>query len=111
MAAEVLAELKFRDGHREKIIVKVDNHLNSLIKGINQLNRSVSQLLSELVERENARGAFGDVENAYIFFSCLVIVCSQDTAGTAANRTQIRKRISLLLFNTEYIKSIRFTST
>uniref|UniRef100_A0A3P8S3R9 Uncharacterized protein n=1 Tax=Amphiprion percula TaxID=161767 RepID=A0A3P8S3R9_AMPPE len=55
MAAQVLAELKFRDGHREEIIVKVDSHLNSLIKGINQLNRSVSQLLSELVERENAR--------------------------------------------------------
>uniref|UniRef100_A0A3Q1G095 Uncharacterized protein n=1 Tax=Acanthochromis polyacanthus TaxID=80966 RepID=A0A3Q1G095_9TELE len=56
MAAQVLARLKYRDGQREEIIVKVDNHLTSLISGINQLNASVSQLLSELVERENTRG-------------------------------------------------------
>lgn len=55
MAAQVLAELKFRNGQREEITVKVDNHLNSLISGIKQLNASVSQLLSELVDRENAR--------------------------------------------------------
>ncbi|XP_039980933.1 uncharacterized protein si:dkeyp-55f12.3 [Xiphias gladius] len=52
----VLAELKLRDGQRQKICVQVENNLSSLIHGINELNVNVSQLLSELVEREKARG-------------------------------------------------------
>ncbi|XP_044024597.1 uncharacterized protein si:dkeyp-55f12.3 [Siniperca chuatsi] len=55
-AVAVLAELKFRDGQREKISVKVENNLNSLIGGIHELNANVSRLLSELVEREKTRG-------------------------------------------------------
>ncbi|XP_035851322.1 uncharacterized protein si:dkeyp-55f12.3 isoform X2 [Sander lucioperca] len=55
-AVAVLAELRLRDGHREKICVKVENNLSSLISGIHQLNADASRLLSELVERENPRG-------------------------------------------------------
>uniref|UniRef100_A0A8C9YZ60 Uncharacterized protein n=1 Tax=Sander lucioperca TaxID=283035 RepID=A0A8C9YZ60_SANLU len=54
-AVAVLAELRLRDGHREKICVKVENNLSSLISGIHQLNADASRLLSELVERENPR--------------------------------------------------------
>lgn len=52
----VIAELRFRDGQREKISVKVENNLTSLIKGVHELNANVSRLLSELVEREKTRG-------------------------------------------------------
>ncbi|KAL7388302.1 hypothetical protein ABVT39_010990 [Epinephelus coioides] len=52
----VLAELRFRDGQREKISVKVENNLHSLINGIQELNTNVSRLLSELVEREKSGG-------------------------------------------------------
>ncbi|XP_047429733.1 uncharacterized protein si:dkeyp-55f12.3 [Mugil cephalus] len=55
-AVAVLAELKLRDGQREKISVKVENNLTSLISGINELNANVSQLLSELVEQEKTHG-------------------------------------------------------
>jgi len=57
MATEaVVAELRFRDGLREKISVKVDNNLSSLISGVQELNANVSRLLSELVEREHTCG-------------------------------------------------------
>lgn len=56
-AVAVFAELKFRDGLREKVSVNVENNLSSLIGGIHELNTNVSRLLSELVEREKARGA------------------------------------------------------
>ncbi len=59
-APTVFAELKFRDGLREKISVKVENNLNSLIGAIHELNENVSRLLSELVEREKARGDCAD---------------------------------------------------
>ncbi|XP_070781833.1 EKC/KEOPS complex subunit GON7 [Enoplosus armatus] len=55
-ALTMLAELKFRDGQKEKISVKVENNLNSLINGIRELNSNVSRLLSELVEREKTHG-------------------------------------------------------
>ncbi|XP_050927493.1 uncharacterized protein si:dkeyp-55f12.3 [Lates calcarifer] len=60
----VLAELKFRDGLRQKICVQIENNLSSLIRGVKELNTNVSQLLSELVEREKARGdrAVGEEE-------------------------------------------------
>ncbi|KAK9532062.1 hypothetical protein VZT92_010427 [Zoarces viviparus] len=51
-AVSVVAELRFRDGQREKISVKVENNLCSLISGLHELNANVSQLLSKLVERE-----------------------------------------------------------
>lgn len=57
MAAAVQAELRFRDGLREKVSVNVENNLSSLIGGIRELNTNVSRLLSELVMREKARGA------------------------------------------------------
>uniref|UniRef100_A0A3Q3NCJ3 Si:dkeyp-55f12.3 n=1 Tax=Labrus bergylta TaxID=56723 RepID=A0A3Q3NCJ3_9LABR len=50
--AAVRAELMYRDGQREKLSVKVENNLNSLINGIQELNVNVSRILSELVERE-----------------------------------------------------------
>ncbi|XP_033181779.1 EKC/KEOPS complex subunit GON7 [Anabas testudineus] len=55
--AAVSAELRFRDGQRQNISVKVENNLRSLINGINELNANVSHLLSQLVEREKDRGA------------------------------------------------------
>lgn len=57
MAAAVQAELRFRDGLREKVSVNVENNLSSLIGGIRELNTNVSRLLGELVEREKARDA------------------------------------------------------
>lgn len=57
MAAAVQAELRFRDGLREKVSVTVENNLSSLIGGIRELNTNVSLLLSQLVEREKTRGA------------------------------------------------------
>lgn len=61
-AVAVLAELKFRDGQREKIRVKVENNLSSLISGINEMNVNVSQLLSELVEQEKTHGVCAEGE-------------------------------------------------
>lgn len=55
-AVAVSAELKLRDGLREKISVNVGNNLSSLINGIHELHTNISQLLSELVEREKSRG-------------------------------------------------------
>ncbi|XP_073348743.1 uncharacterized protein [Pagrus major] len=55
-AVAVHAELKFRDGVKEKISVNVENNLSSLINGIHDLNPNVSRLLSELVDREKALG-------------------------------------------------------
>lgn len=52
----MFAELKFRDGQSEKISVKVQTNLSSLLSGIHELNANVSGLLSELVEREKTRG-------------------------------------------------------
>uniref|UniRef100_A0A671W178 Uncharacterized protein n=1 Tax=Sparus aurata TaxID=8175 RepID=A0A671W178_SPAAU len=49
-AMAVYAELKFRDGLKEKISVNVENNLSSLINGIQELNPNVSRLLSELVD-------------------------------------------------------------
>uniref|UniRef100_A0A8C2WTU6 Uncharacterized protein n=1 Tax=Cyclopterus lumpus TaxID=8103 RepID=A0A8C2WTU6_CYCLU len=57
MATEaVVAELRFRDGLRKKITVKVENNLSSLISGVQELNTNVSRLLSELVELESTCG-------------------------------------------------------
>ncbi|XP_041661662.1 uncharacterized protein si:dkeyp-55f12.3 [Cheilinus undulatus] len=58
----VSAELTFRDGQREKISVKVDNNLKSLINGVHEMNENVSRLLSELVEREKLGGVCADGE-------------------------------------------------
>uniref|UniRef100_A0A3B5K2J1 Uncharacterized protein n=1 Tax=Takifugu rubripes TaxID=31033 RepID=A0A3B5K2J1_TAKRU len=55
-AAALLAELKFRDGVKEQISVKVENNLTSLIAAVQELNGVASRLLSELVEREKSRG-------------------------------------------------------
>lgn len=66
-AVTVSAELKFRDGQRERICVKVENNLNSLIQGIHDMNTNVSRLLSELVEREKCRGSCGEGELAAAF--------------------------------------------
>uniref|UniRef100_A0A3B4WI62 Uncharacterized protein n=1 Tax=Seriola lalandi dorsalis TaxID=1841481 RepID=A0A3B4WI62_SERLL len=60
----VSAELKFRDGQREKICVKVQNDMSSLIHGINDLNVNVSRLLSELVELEKSRGDCEDEDDS-----------------------------------------------
>ncbi|KAM7368471.1 hypothetical protein PAMP_014684 [Pampus punctatissimus] len=47
----LVAELRFKNTHKEKISVEVENHLSSLIRAIHELNPNVSRLLSELVER------------------------------------------------------------
>uniref|UniRef100_A0A3P9CC56 Uncharacterized protein n=1 Tax=Maylandia zebra TaxID=106582 RepID=A0A3P9CC56_9CICH len=44
--------LRLRDGQRQTVSVQVETDLSSLIRGISELNQNVSQLLSELVERE-----------------------------------------------------------
>ncbi|XP_076021544.1 uncharacterized protein LOC143012339 [Genypterus blacodes] len=56
----VEAELTFRDGKTEKISVKIknnENNLTSVMEGIHKLSEKVSNLLSELVEREKVSGA------------------------------------------------------
>ncbi|XP_037837535.1 uncharacterized protein si:dkeyp-55f12.3 [Kryptolebias marmoratus] len=60
----VCARLRLRDGQNRTFSVPVGNNLGSLNSGISELNTNVSQLLSELVERERARGgcARGDEE-------------------------------------------------
>ncbi|XP_034555824.1 uncharacterized protein si:dkeyp-55f12.3 [Notolabrus celidotus] len=58
----VRAELVYRDGQREKVSVKVENTLSSLISGIHELNVNVSRLLSELVEQEKAHGVCAEGE-------------------------------------------------
>ncbi|KAM7396082.1 hypothetical protein PAMA_007381 [Pampus argenteus] len=58
----LVAELRFKNAHKEKISVEVENHLSSLIRGILELNPNVSRLLSELVEREKNRGACAEDE-------------------------------------------------
>ncbi|XP_065820279.1 uncharacterized protein si:dkeyp-55f12.3 [Labrus bergylta] len=60
--AAVRAELMYRDGQREKLSVKVENNLNSLINGIQELNVNVSRILSELVEREKVGGVCAEGE-------------------------------------------------
>lgn len=50
--ASLRTELRLRDGQRQTVSVQVETHLSSLIRGISELNQNVSQLLSELVERE-----------------------------------------------------------
>ncbi|KAK2855768.1 hypothetical protein Q5P01_004503 [Channa striata] len=67
MAALALsAELWFRNGQSQKVSVNVENNLSSLINGIHNLNKNVSQLLSELVEQEKSSGvcAVGEVEDS-----------------------------------------------
>ncbi|CAF89531.1 unnamed protein product [Tetraodon nigroviridis] len=61
-AAALLAELKFRDGAKEKISLNVQNNLRSLIVAVQELNTSTSRLLSELVEQEKAQGDFAQGE-------------------------------------------------
>lgn len=61
-AVAVFAELKFRDGSTEKVRVNVEKNLRSLIGGVRELNGGVARLLSELVERERARGACAEGE-------------------------------------------------
>ncbi|XP_054618522.1 uncharacterized protein si:dkeyp-55f12.3 [Dunckerocampus dactyliophorus] len=48
--------LKSRDGQKQKINVKVENTLTSLIGGIQQVAQNISPLLNELVERERVVG-------------------------------------------------------
>ncbi|XP_054474781.1 uncharacterized protein si:dkeyp-55f12.3 [Anoplopoma fimbria] len=62
-ALAVKAELRFRDGQRENISVKVENTLCSVISGIHELNENVSRLLSELVQRENTCGVCAEDED------------------------------------------------
>ncbi|KAM3603307.1 uncharacterized protein V6R79_020124 [Siganus canaliculatus] len=61
-AAAVVAELKFRDGLRQKITVNVEDSISSLLNGIHELNKNASLLLSELVEREKLQGDSTDEE-------------------------------------------------
>lgn len=61
-AVAVFAELKFRDGSTEKVRVNVEKNLRSLIGGVRELNGGVARLLSELVERERARGVCAEGE-------------------------------------------------
>lgn len=49
-------ELKYRDGVKKEIILKIDNNLTSMVTGIKKLNEDVSGLLTELVEQEKRCG-------------------------------------------------------
>uniref|UniRef100_A0A3Q3KV56 Uncharacterized protein n=1 Tax=Mastacembelus armatus TaxID=205130 RepID=A0A3Q3KV56_9TELE len=64
-SGSVLAVVKFRDGQRQKICVKVENNLTSLINGINELNINVSRLLSEMVDQEKAGEHCAEGEEDY----------------------------------------------
>ena len=55
-AVSVSAELQYRDGQRRSLSVQVENNLPALIGGITELSEHASRLLTELVERERARG-------------------------------------------------------
>ncbi|KAI9528219.1 hypothetical protein NQZ68_021860 [Dissostichus eleginoides] len=57
----MFAELRFRDGQKEKLSVKVEPDLNSVISGVQELRSTVKILLSGLVEQERA-GAGGEEE-------------------------------------------------
>lgn len=72
--AAVSAELRFRDGQRQNISVKVENNLRSLINGINELNANVSHLLSQLVEREKDRGACAVGELLQLIIDLLLLL-------------------------------------
>lgn len=73
-AVAICAELKLRDGTRERVGVVVKNDLSSLISGIKDLTANVSQLLSELVEREKGRGdsAEGEFTSGLKCFFCRI---------------------------------------
>ncbi|KAK5902965.1 hypothetical protein CgunFtcFv8_006787 [Champsocephalus gunnari] len=57
----MFAELRFRDGQKEKLSVKVEPDLSSVISGVQELRSTVKVLLSGLVEQERA-GAGGEEE-------------------------------------------------
>ncbi|XP_033976868.1 uncharacterized protein si:dkeyp-55f12.3 [Trematomus bernacchii] len=57
----MFAELRFRDGQKEKLSVKVEPDLSSVISGVQELRSTVKILLSGLVEQERA-GAGGEEE-------------------------------------------------
>lgn len=94
----VLAELKFRDGLRQKICVQIENNLSSLIRGVKELNTNVSQLLSELVEREKARGdrAVGELPGGNCYISRVIVVVQ--TRDLAKITCKFILRVSCLLF-------------
>ncbi|KAJ4919708.1 hypothetical protein JOQ06_000018 [Pogonophryne albipinna] len=48
----MFAELRFRDGQKEKLSVKVEPDLSSVISGVQELRSTVKILLSGLVEQE-----------------------------------------------------------
>uniref|UniRef100_A0A8C6NKN8 Uncharacterized protein n=1 Tax=Nothobranchius furzeri TaxID=105023 RepID=A0A8C6NKN8_NOTFU len=52
----VQAELRLRDGQNRTVGVVVGNGLSALRSGISELNAKVSQILTELVDRERPRG-------------------------------------------------------
>ncbi|KAM9840718.1 uncharacterized protein ACBR49_016074 [Aulostomus maculatus] len=58
----VFAELKLRDGRRQNISVHTENNLPALVDGIREVSGKVSTVLTELVERERARGGCADGE-------------------------------------------------
>uniref|UniRef100_A0A672HJ36 Uncharacterized protein n=1 Tax=Salarias fasciatus TaxID=181472 RepID=A0A672HJ36_SALFA len=55
-APAVRAELRLADGQRHTVSVAVRTDLPSLIRGLDELSRTASRLLSDLVEREKASG-------------------------------------------------------
>lgn len=62
--ASLRTELRLRDGQRQTVSVQVETHLSSLIRGISELNQNLSQLLSELVEREKVCAQDEDEEDS-----------------------------------------------
>lgn len=90
MAASTLtlsAELKFRDGRADKvdkINVAVENTLTSLIAAIHKMGENVSQLLSELVDKERLAGdcAVGEHQDP----NCKVIIIIIISASSRFHR-------------------------
>ena len=69
----MFAELRFRDGQKEKLSVKVEPDLSSVISGVQELRSTVKILLSGLVEQERA-GAGGELTTANC--CCSLLLCT-----------------------------------
>uniref|UniRef100_A0A3Q4G9M8 Uncharacterized protein n=1 Tax=Neolamprologus brichardi TaxID=32507 RepID=A0A3Q4G9M8_NEOBR len=80
--ASLRTELWLRDGQRQTVSVQVETHLSSLIRGISELNQNLSQLLSELVEREKLC-AQGELQKTTCEQPCML--AETTTVGKHAN--------------------------
>ncbi|XP_076873748.1 uncharacterized protein LOC143523268 [Brachyhypopomus gauderio] len=58
-ACELKGELKYRNGQTNKLTVKADKNLRSIINAVKTLNSQVSEVLTSLVEQEKSLNGNG----------------------------------------------------